>query len=187
MIHIESISEANADKELWDRITPHLNEALEALAQKDRDAVLLRFFQQRPFAEVGKDMGTSEEAAKMRVSRALDKLRTLFRQRGFVLGAASLAGAFSANAVTTTPVGQASMVASSALQTGGTPGAATALADSILRHLWLLRLRFWTLLAAAALGAGILFGIVAYQLGWPGQRSATPGWRPAPGQQWPQR
>jgi RNA polymerase sigma factor (sigma-70 family) len=70
---------------------PHVDNALAELIEKDRTALLLRFLQQKSFRDVGDTMGTSEEAAKKRVSRALEKLRSLLARRGVVVPAAALA------------------------------------------------------------------------------------------------
>jgi catechol 2,3-dioxygenase-like lactoylglutathione lyase family enzyme len=70
---------------------PHVDNALAQLIEKDRTALLLRFLQQKSFRDVGDTMGTSEEAAKKRVSRALEKLRSLLARRGVVVPAAALA------------------------------------------------------------------------------------------------
>ena len=51
------------------------------LGEKDRRSVVLRFFQQRSYAELGIAMGISEEAARKRVSRAIEKLRHSSKQR----------------------------------------------------------------------------------------------------------
>jgi RNA polymerase sigma factor (sigma-70 family) len=84
--------------DLWDQIEPLLNEALSALRPPEREAVLLRFFQERSFPEIGAALGLSEDAARMRVSRALDKLRRHFRKHGVVLAAAALPGLLAARA-----------------------------------------------------------------------------------------
>ena len=65
-------SEAAPD---WERIHPMLDEALDELGRTDRDALVLRFFDQRSLAEVGHALGSNEEAARKRVARALEKLR----------------------------------------------------------------------------------------------------------------
>lgn len=59
-----------------------LNSALEHLGQKDRQAVLLRFYDQKSFREVGTVLGVNEDAARKRVERATDKLRHYFGERG---------------------------------------------------------------------------------------------------------
>lgn len=67
---------ATPETNLWDEISPKLDEALDQLNEDDRQALLLRFFNQKSMREVGVTLGVSEDAAKMRVSRALDRLRT---------------------------------------------------------------------------------------------------------------
>ena len=59
----------------WAELRPVIDDALAALSARDREAVLLRFFEERPFAEVGAQLGLREDAARMRVERALEKLR----------------------------------------------------------------------------------------------------------------
>ena len=61
---------------LWEEIAPKLDEAIDHLNDEDRQAVLLRFFGRKTMREVGAALGVSEDAAKMRVSRAVDRLRT---------------------------------------------------------------------------------------------------------------
>ena len=88
----------------WPRIAPLLDGAMAELGARDRDAVVLRFFNGKSLAEVGVALGLSEDAAKMRIHRALEKLRKLFQRRGVTLTTASIAGALSANAVQAAPV-----------------------------------------------------------------------------------
>src|SRR5262245_18229369 len=57
---------------------PYLDKAMAKLPAKDRDAVALRYLEQRSLRDVGAALGTSEEAAKKRVARAVDKLRAGF-------------------------------------------------------------------------------------------------------------
>ena len=67
-----------------------MDDALAALSERDRQAMLLRFFQRKPLREVGAALGLSEEAAKKRVTRALEKMRTILKRRGVALSANSL-------------------------------------------------------------------------------------------------
>ena len=67
---------------------------MEQLGQKDHDALVLRFFENKTFAEVGATLGASEDAAKMRVNRALEKLRKFFAKRGVSSTRPSLPGRF---------------------------------------------------------------------------------------------
>ena len=69
----------------WQKIRPVLDEVMHELKETDREAILLRYFENRPFAEIGGQLGLNENAARMRVERALEKLRAGFcetRHRG---------------------------------------------------------------------------------------------------------
>ena len=94
----------------WVQIQPMLEPAMAQLGQKDHDAVVLRFFQGRSFKDVSLALGTSEAGAKMRVNRALEKLRKIFSKRGLTVSTAVIAGAVSANAVQAAPIGLATCV-----------------------------------------------------------------------------
>jgi len=94
----------------WREIAPLLNGAMEQLGQRDHDAVVLRFFEGRNFREIGAATGVSEEAAKMRVSRALEKLRKFFAKRGVVSSTAVVAEVMAARAVQAAPSGLAGAV-----------------------------------------------------------------------------
>ena len=94
-----------------DQIAPLLHAAIEELPERDRVALLLRFFEDKSLEEVGLSLGTSASAAKMRLSRALEKLRLGFRKRGVVVSGAALAGILSAQTALAAPAGLASSVA----------------------------------------------------------------------------
>ena len=67
---------------LWNEIAPQLDEALENLREPDREALLLRYFQNKNIREVAAVLATSEDAAQKRVNRALERLRSLMARRG---------------------------------------------------------------------------------------------------------
>jgi RNA polymerase sigma factor (sigma-70 family) len=67
-----------------------LDECVGRLGGKDRRAVLLRFYGEKTLAEVGLEMGVSEEAARKRISRAIEKLKRMMQAKG-VLPAAGAA------------------------------------------------------------------------------------------------
>jgi len=96
-------STAGANESIWQEISPVLDEALTRLGEKDRNALLLRFFEQKNLAEVGQALGIGEDGARKRVERALDKLRGLLGQRGVVIPAAMLSTVLIANAVPSVP------------------------------------------------------------------------------------
>jgi len=80
------------EAEAWTQIAPLLDDALGKLNRQDHDAVVLRFFENKNFDDVGAAMGISETTAKMRVHRALEKLRKIFGRRGVDSTTAVIAG-----------------------------------------------------------------------------------------------
>jgi len=105
----------NDTEEIARRVRPILDEALMQLGNEDRKAILLRFFEERDFRAVGAALNVSEDAARMRVSRAVDKLHSILKRRGVVLPAAGLSAGLSLEAVRAAPVGLATKLASGAL------------------------------------------------------------------------
>jgi RNA polymerase sigma factor (sigma-70 family) len=97
------------------QVAPMLDEAITQLGSEDRTAILLRFFEQRDFRAVGEALGSNEDAARMRVNRALGKLHSLLKQRGVTLSITALGTALTAEAVTAAPAGLAITVSSAAL------------------------------------------------------------------------
>src|SRR5215213_603353 len=97
----------NATAADWTHIEPLLDEAMHALDDTDRAAVLLRYFENKSLREVGATLGTSENAAQKRLGRAVERLREFFAKRGVTVGASGLVVVVSANAVQATPVGLA--------------------------------------------------------------------------------
>jgi RNA polymerase sigma factor (sigma-70 family) len=82
----------------WDKLQPVLDDAMSQLGAADREAVLLRYFSGRSFAEVGGALRISEEAARKRVDRAVEKLRALLGRRGIVSTSTALGTALGAHA-----------------------------------------------------------------------------------------
>ena len=110
MNKLQDDSESN-----WRQVTPILDEAITQLESEDRTAILLRFFEQRNFRSVGEALGSNEDAARMRVNRALEKLQVLLKHRGVTLSVAALGAALAAETVTAAPVGLAATFSSIAL------------------------------------------------------------------------
>jgi uncharacterized protein (TIGR03435 family) len=113
------------EPEVWTQIAPLLDDALGRLGDRDRDAIVLRFFENKNLREVGAALGASEDAAKMRVSRALERLRKFFRKRGVSLTTTIIAGAISTSSVQAAPAALAKAVAAVAVAKGATAGGST--------------------------------------------------------------
>ncbi len=124
----------NSPSPEWTAIEPLLDEAMETLDPPDRAAILLRYFEAKSLREVGQTLGTSEDAAQKRVSRALDQLREFFSKRGRAVGIGALAAVITANSVQAAPSGLAKSVTLAAVK-------ATAVTASNLTLIKTLRIK----------------------------------------------
>lgn len=103
---------------VWAAIAPLLDEAMGKLGTVEQDAVVLRFFRDRSWREVGAALGISEDAAQKRVGRALESMRTHFARQGVKVASGALGAALAAHAVQAAPAGIGSALASAALSAG---------------------------------------------------------------------
>jgi len=137
------------ESDAWMQIAPLLDTAMGHLGEKDHNAVVLRFFEARNFKAVSAALGTTEAGAKMRVNRALEKLRKFFTKRGLTFSAAAIAGAISANSVQAAPIGLATSVTLAAVK-------GTTVATSTLTLIeTTLKLMAWTKLKTAVVVGAI--------------------------------
>ena len=109
----------------WERIAPLLDEAMGALGDTDRNAVLLRYFENRTAQEIGTALRMNEEAARKRVNRALDKLRRFFAKRGVMVSEAALSAALPTHAVQPVAVVMVQTLAAAAVTHGATATTST--------------------------------------------------------------
>ncbi len=121
------------EPDVWAQVAPLLDGAMSELSERDRAALVLRFFENKPAREIAGALKLTEEAAQKRVARALEKLRGVFAKRGVTLTGAAIAGAVSANAVQAVPVGLAAKISAAALVAGTTLTAATAVVMTTLQ------------------------------------------------------
>lgn len=145
----------NADDADWEQLRPALDEALDCLADEDREALFLRFFQNHDFRAVGQQLGVSAAAAQKRVTRAVDRLRGILARRGVAVGAGGLAALLSTNAVQAAPAGLAAAISSAATLAGATlTTTATATATKAIA-MTTLQKALVTATVAVLTGAGI--------------------------------
>ena len=110
----------------WDRLRPVLDEVLDDLSDDDREAVLLRFFEELSFAEIGANLRVSEDAARMRVARSLEKLRAALSRRGVTSTTAALTVALAGQVGMAAPAGLLAAVTTAALAGATVVGGGTA-------------------------------------------------------------
>src|SRR5436190_13583153 len=80
-MNIRGTSDYDDEAPQLKELMPVLDDAMSGLSSADREALLLRFFRGLSLRDTGAAMGTTEEAARKRVSRALEKLSTLFKRK----------------------------------------------------------------------------------------------------------
>src|SRR5437762_3544311 len=134
----------------WDRIRPVLDEAMANLGDTDRDALVLRYFKNEDLRTVGVALGTSEDAAQKRVTRALEKLRAFLLRRGVTLSSAALATALTGSAVQAAPAALAGAIPA-AVVAGSTAASSTF---NLLNFMSITKLKAGLLSAAVVVGAG---------------------------------
>jgi protein-L-isoaspartate(D-aspartate) O-methyltransferase len=142
----------------WAELSPMLDEAMALLEVADRDAVLLRYFEGKQLKAVGAALGLSEDAARMRVNRALETLRSQFERRGVMLPAAALSTALSCEAVKAAPAGLASSISGTALA-----GAATGLGVLAVMIRALMASKLKVGVVGAVLAAAVTVPVVLHQ------------------------
>jgi RNA polymerase sigma factor (sigma-70 family) len=112
---------ADATDQSWVRLSPLLDDAVECLPARDRDAIVLRYFEGRSLAETGRSFGLTDDAAQKLVSRAVEKLRVYFAQNGVAVGTITLTAAISTNAVHAAPIGLSTLAAQTSLAAVSAP------------------------------------------------------------------
>ena len=141
----------NESDAAWEQLSPLLDEAMARLRDKDRDAIVLRFFENKNLREVGAALGLEERAAQKRVARGLDKLRAFFAKRGVDSTTAGIAEKISANSIQVAPVALAKTISAVAITKGAAAGGSTlALVKGALK------IMAWTKAKTAVVAAAVV-------------------------------
>lgn len=148
---LEPAHSGNISEPDWERIKPLLDSAVDELTEADRTAIVLRFLQRRPFVEIGRAMQVSEDAARMRTDRALEKLRSALTRRGITSTATALSAVVMGQPLVSAPVGLAAVLATQALLVSGVGFSATLASFMTTK-----------IIATAFLSALVAFGAGAY-------------------------
>ncbi len=148
------------DPELWPQIAPLLDDAMGRLNTADRNALVQRFFENKSLRDVGLALGANEVAARVRVNRALEKLRIIFARRGVKSTTTAISDNISRHSMQVVPVGLAKLVTAVALAKGATASAsATALVKTTL-----IAMKTKTIVATAA-AVVVVAGITTWLVG----------------------
>jgi RNA polymerase sigma factor (sigma-70 family) len=154
--HMQAVIQGTQTDPAWEQFSPLLDEAMANLRDKDRDSIVLRYFQNQSLRDVGAALGVDEYAAQKRVARALEKLRTFFVKRGIDSTAATIAEAVSANSVQAAPA----LLAKSVTAMVVTKGAAAS-GSTLTLIKGALKIMAWAKAKTAiVIGAGVLMASV---------------------------
>ncbi|HEY5298567.1 MAG TPA: TIGR03435 family protein [Verrucomicrobiae bacterium] len=160
---------------IWEKLSPHLEDAMGKLNAADRALLVLRFYENKSGSEAAALLGIREDTAHKRVVRAIEKLRKVFAQRGVTLSGAAIAGAVSANSVQAAPVALVKTISVIAVAKGA---AATISTSTLVKGA--LKLMAWSKTQTAiVVGVGILLaaGTTTVTINKIEQRNADNSWR----------
>ncbi len=141
---------SDATDRVWSQMEPHLDEALGALNEADRDALILRYFENRSLREVGERIGVSDDAAQKRVSRALEKLRGFFDCRKLGLSTGVIATVLPVKAIGAVPVGLSKTIPAAVVAGGSAPATLELIHETMNMLFWA---KLKTVAPIAAIGA----------------------------------
>lgn len=140
----------SGDSDPWQNVEPHLNNALGALGRVERDAILLRVLEGRSLKETGTLLGLSEDAARMRVTRALEKMRRFLAKQGVAVTTIVLGAVLEQQATHAFPIPAAHSVAQIALSlritaasaaTAGVAGTTYQLMQGVEQAMWITKVK----------------------------------------------
>lgn len=155
--------------EMWKRIGPVLDNAVASLNEKDRRAIVLRFYEGKTLSEVGVAMNGNEESARKRVGRAVERLQRFFSKRGMDSSAAVLGETISMNSVQAAPAALAKSVTSVAIGKGSAAtGSMITLVKGTMNTMKWLKIKFAAGVGVAALITG---GVVTVAISQTNQRN----------------
>jgi RNA polymerase sigma factor (sigma-70 family) len=157
------MNDMNATATEWAQIEPLLDDAMAALDETDRNAILLRYFENKSLHEVGAALGASEDAAQKRVSRAVERLRDFFSKRNVTIGASGLVVLISTYAVQAAPAALAVTISAAALA-GTAVSTSTAIAVTKTIAMTTLQKSIIGAVLVAAVGTGVFEARQAAQL-----------------------
>jgi len=157
---MQSAAEEPTPGTLWREWSPSLDDAMAQLRPSERDALVLRYFENKSLPEVGTALGVGGRAAQKRVDRALERLRGLFAKRGISATVTILAAELSTHSVQAAPAGLAMKIAATAAKGSAIAGSTLTLVKGTLNVMtWLKTKMTVGLIAGALVAVGVCAGI----------------------------
>ena len=151
---MHSTLEETPQEALWQELSPLLDTAMSRLKPSDRDALVLRYFENKSLPEVGKVLGVGERAAQKRVCRALEKLQRLFAKRGVAATVAIITAEISSNSVQAAPLGLATKITATAAKGSAVAASTLTLVKGTIQVMTWLKMKTAIVVASITLLAG---------------------------------
>jgi RNA polymerase sigma factor (sigma-70 family) len=151
---MHSTLEETPQEALWQELSPLLDTAMARLKASDRDALVLRYFENKSLPEVGKVLGVGERAAQKRVGRALEKLQRLFAKRGVAATVAIIAAEISSHSVQAAPLGLATKITATAAKGSAVAASTLTLVKGTIKVMTWLKTKTAIAVASVTLLAG---------------------------------
>ncbi|MCI0540766.1 MAG: sigma-70 family RNA polymerase sigma factor [Verrucomicrobiales bacterium] len=170
-----AMQQLSSTDKAWQRIEPVIDDALDRIGRADRDAVLLRYLEGKTLREVGAALGVTEEAAKKRVNRAMERLRTVLTRSAVSLSTGLIASALSSNANASVPGTVLAGITGAARAITATDSAAALASEALAAWRWA-RLKLAAAITATAL---LVTSFITITIGRPNKQS-TAELSPAP-------
>lgn len=142
----------NAPDKDWTQIEPLLEQAMDTLEERERTALILRFFERKSLSEVGAVLGINEEAARKRVNRSVERLREFFVRRGVSISQMGLGATIATNAIQAAPTALGPAIISTALVSGTTAAASATAISKIIAMTTIQKALVTTTLVAVVAG-----------------------------------
>jgi RNA polymerase sigma factor (sigma-70 family) len=154
-------------------LLPVLDEAIDRLPERDRSGVVMCFFQRYTYGQIGAVLGITEEAARKRVSRAVDRMREHFAQRGVLTSSAALCAALVSESTIAAPATLAGATADLATLSqlaagaGGAASSTTTIMNGVIHTMLMTKLKLAAAACAAIVFGGAVTGAAIHQIGAP--------------------
>jgi len=151
---LDNENETSADAAAWQQIAPALETAMGSLSQSDRDAIVLRYFENKDIPSVAAALNATETTARKRISRAVERLRKFFSKRGITLSATAIGMAVSVNSVQAAPVGLIATASTMASKGSAVTASTAALVKITMKTMTWIKFKFALGVATAVLLTG---------------------------------
>lgn len=160
---MDATLETHVNDPAWLQLAPLLDEAMSRLRDRDRDALVLRFFENKSIKDIAEALGLEERAAQKRVQRALEKLRVMFVRRGITLSVTVIAGAVAANSVSAAPASVAELAATASAGHAATPSSNAIIQGALKAMAWA-KFKFSLSVGATVLVVGAITTLAVAQI-----------------------